>query len=212
MTMNSTTMPTALGHLRVVETGDIAASYCAGYLAGLGADVIKVEPPGGDPNRWLAPFAGDIVDAERGIPFLNANINRRSIALDIETSEGRETLEHLLERADIFVESTPPGRLASLGLDDVRLKEINPGLVTVSITPFGQSGPYSHFAANEAIVSAMSGVMMSQGDDARAPVVLPCHIGSQLAAVHAAYLGIAAVRHRRATGQDSALISRCKRP
>ena len=88
MTMNSTSMPTALGHLRVVETGDIAASYCAGYLAGLGADVIKVEPPGGDPNRLLAPFAGDIVDAERGIPFLNANINRRSIALDIETSEG----------------------------------------------------------------------------------------------------------------------------
>ena len=201
MTMNSTPMPTALGHLRVVETGDIAASYSAGYLAGLGADVIKVEPPGGDPNRWLAPFAGDIADAERGIPFLNANINRRSIVLDIETAEGLQTLERLLERADIFVESTPPGRLASLGLDDARLKELNPGLVTVSITPFGQSGPYSHFAANEAVVSAMSGVMMSQGDDARAPVVLPCQIGSQLAAVHAAYLGIAAVRHRRATGQ-----------
>ena len=200
-TSGSGSSATALGHLRVVEIGEMPAAYCAGYLAGLGADVIKVEPPGGDPNRMHAPFAGDIADVERGIPFLNANLNRRSIVLDVEDAGGRETLERLLERADIFVESTPPGQLASLGLDDERLEALNPGLVTVSITPFGQSGPYSHFAANEAVISAMSGVMMSQGDDTRAPVVLPCQIGSQLAAVHGAYLAIGAVRHRRATGR-----------
>ena len=81
---------TALGHLRVVEIGEIPAAYCAGYLAGLGADVVKVEPPGGDPNRMHAPFAGDIADLERSIPFLNANLNRRSIVLDVEDSGGRE--------------------------------------------------------------------------------------------------------------------------
>ncbi len=200
-TRESGTPDNALGDVRVVEIGEMPAAYCAGYLAGLGADVIKVEPPGGDPNRMHAPFAGDITDLERGIPFLNANLNRRSIVLDVVNDAERATLEKLIERADILVEATPPGHLAALGLDDDRLTSLNPSLITVSITPFGQSGPYSHFAANEAVVSAMSGVMMSQGDDARAPVVLPCQIGSQLAAVHGAYLAIAAMRHRRATGR-----------
>ena len=86
-------------------------------------------------------------------------------------------------------------------IDDERLEALNPGLVTVSLTPFGQSGPHSAFAANEAVISAMSGVMMSQGDDTMSPVVLPCQIGSQLAAVHGAHLAINAVRHRRATGR-----------
>ena len=198
---NGSTTESALGHLRVVEYGEMPAAYAAGYLAGLGADVIKVEPPGGDPNRMHAPFAGGIEDQERGIPFLNANLNRRSIVLDINDASGREALKQLIERADIFVECTPPGQLASLGLDDEKLDALNPGLVTVSLTPFGQSGPHSAFAANEATISAMSGIMMSQGDDTRAPVVLPCQIGSQLAAVHGAYLAINAVRHRRATGK-----------
>ena len=105
-TMGSGSAATALGHLRVVEIGEMPAAYCAGYLAGLGADVIKVEPPGGDPNRMHAPFAGDIADVERGIPFLNANLNRRSIVLDVAESGGMGTLEQLLERADVFVEST----------------------------------------------------------------------------------------------------------
>ncbi len=199
--MTNGTHDTALGHLRVVEYGEMPAAYAAGYLAGLGADVIKVEPPGGDPNRAHGPFAGGIVHAERGIPFLNANLNRRSIVLDIDDADGMATLQQLVERADIFVECTPPGHLSAHGLTEERLQEVNPGLVTVAITPFGQSGPYSHFAANEAVVSAMSGVMMSQGDDTRAPVVLPCQIGSQLAAAHGAYLAIAAVRHRRITGR-----------
>jgi crotonobetainyl-CoA:carnitine CoA-transferase CaiB-like acyl-CoA transferase len=192
--------PTALGHLRVVEMGDMPAAYCAGYLAGLGADVVKVEPPGGDPNRWLPPFAGDIPDRERGIPFLNANLNKRSIVLDVNEESGRKTLADLLARADLFIEATPVGHLASLGFDDARLKELNPGLVTVSLTPFGQWGPYSHFVANDVVATAVSGAMMSQGDDTRAPIVPPCQISYQLAAVHGAYLALAALRHRRRTG------------
>ncbi|MGH7848541.1 MAG: CoA transferase, partial [Candidatus Binatia bacterium] len=83
----------ALSHLRVVELGDIPASYATRLLADLGADVIKVEPPGGDPNRLLPPFAGNIEDPERSLTFINANTNKRSIVLDLETtSADREIL------------------------------------------------------------------------------------------------------------------------
>lgn len=198
----STAAPaTALGHLRVIELGDIAAAYCARYLAGLGADVIKVEPPGGGSSRLIPPFAGNIEDGERSIPFLNANTNKRSIVVDVEQQGGKDTLAALLASADLFIEATPPGHLASLGFDDARLLELNPGLVTVSLTPYGQSGPYRDYLANDAIVAAMSGLSNSQGDDDFPPVMPPAHAGSQLAAIHGAYLGMAGVRHRRRTGK-----------
>lgn len=190
----------ALEHLRVVEIGGMAAAYASGFLAGLGADVIKVEPPAGDPNRLLPPFAGDINDKERSIPFLNANLNKRSLVLDIANNENKKTFKTLLENADILIESTPPGYLDSIGLGQEILSQLNEGLVTVSLTHFGQTGPYSQFAANDAIVAAMSGAMMSQGDNTRPPVVLPCQLAYQIAAIHGAYLGIAAVRKRRTVG------------
>src|SRR3990172_1701369 len=151
----------ALSHLRVIELGDIPASYATRLLADLGADVIKVEPPGGDPNRLLPPFAKNIPGPERSLTFLNANLNKRSIILDVKDAHDRSVFEALLTRADIFLEATPVGHLASLGLGENRLKELNPGLVTVSMTPFGQSGPYSGFKGNDAVVAAMSGVMGS---------------------------------------------------
>src|SRR4030095_7545785 len=77
----------ALSHIRVVELGDIPASYAARLLADLGADVLKVEPPGGDPNRLLPPFAGNIEDLDRSLTFINANTNKRSIVLDLQTSD-----------------------------------------------------------------------------------------------------------------------------
>ena len=190
----------ALSHLTVIEIGGMAAAYSSGFLAGLGANVIKVEPPEGDPNRLLPPFAGDIKDSERSIPFLNANLNKRSIILDISNQDQQKTFKTLLESADILVESTPPGYLESIGLGQQVISDLNPGLVTVSLTHFGQSGPYSQFAANDAIVAAMSGAMMSQGDNTRPPVVLPCQLTYQIAAIHGAYLGIAAVRKRRTIG------------
>ena len=191
----------ALSHLRVVEYGGMPAAYAAGYLGGLGADVVKVEPPGGDPARGMPPFAGDVEDRERGIPFLNANLNKRGIVLDLNEDRGRAAFASLLERADVLIDSSSVGYLDSLGFDETGLLRVNPGLVTVSMTPFGRTGPYSHYAANDAVVSAMSGVMMSQGDDTRAPVVPPCQVSYQLAAVMAAYLAVGGLRHRRRTGK-----------
>jgi len=193
--------PTALGHLQVVELGSIASAYCAKYLAGLGADVIKVEPPGGDPNRHRGPFAGDIGDLERSIPFLNANIGKRSIVLDLDEGRDLDVFKDLLKHADLFIDGTVPGELASLGLSNEDLFHLNQGLVRVSLTPFGQSGPYKDYLANDAIISAMSGLSASQGDDAFPPVMPPTEIGTQLAGIHGAYLGLAGIRHVRRTGQ-----------
>ena len=107
----------ALSHLRIIEYGDIPASYAARWLGDLGADVIKVEPPGGDPNRRLPPFAGNIQDPERSLTFINANLNKRSIVLDITNSDtDRQTFANLLAGADALIEATPPGTLESLGL------------------------------------------------------------------------------------------------
>ena len=191
----------ALSHLRVVEYGGMPAAYAAAHLGALGADVVKVEPPGGDHGRQLPPFAGDVEDPERSIPFLNANINKRGIVLDLNGEQDRAVFTALLERADVLVDSSAVGYLDSLGLDEQGLLGVNAGLVTVSMTPFGRTGPYSHYAANDAVVSAMSGIMTSQGDDTRAPVVPPCHVSYQLAAVLAAYLALGGLRHRRRTGK-----------
>ena len=195
----------ALSHLRVIEYGGMPAAYAAGFMGGLGADVIKVEPPGGDPSRMLPPFAGDIENVERGIPFLNANLNKRSIVLDLNGEGDRSRFSLLVERADVLIDSSSLGYLGSVGLNAKSLEKLNPSLVTVAMTPFGQTGPYSAFAANDAVVSAMAGVVMSQGDDTRAPVVPPCQISYQLAAIHAAYLALGALRHQRRTGNGQVI-------
>src|SRR5438093_8547521 len=93
----------ALSHVRIVELGDIPASYATRQLADLGADVIKVEPPGGDPNRLLPPFAGDIEHPERSLTFINANTNKRSLVLDLGAPVDSKTFAALLASADIFI-------------------------------------------------------------------------------------------------------------
>src|SRR5215471_6629500 len=113
----------ALSHIRIVELGDIPASYATRLLADLGADVIKVEPPGGDPNRWLPPFAGDIEHPERSLTFINANTNKRSIVLDLaHNSADNETFAKLLASAQLFVEATPLGFLEQRSFTDARLQ------------------------------------------------------------------------------------------
>ena len=198
---DATQQPSALGHLRVIEVGDIPASYATRLLADLGADVIKVEPPGGDPNRWLPPFSGNIEDTERSLTFINANTNKRSIVLDLVNSNiDRDTFAALLASADIFIEATPIGHLESLGFTDERLKEVHPGLATVSLTPFGRTGPYRNYKGSDAIANVMGGFIFSQGDDKRAPCPPPIHQAYQLAGAVAAMLGVAGARHRRRTG------------
>jgi crotonobetainyl-CoA:carnitine CoA-transferase CaiB-like acyl-CoA transferase len=190
-----------LGHIRVVELGDMPASYASRLLGDLGAEIIKVEPPGGDPNRWLPPFAGDIEYLERSLTFINANTNKRSIVLDLLNTEAdRKIFTALLRSVDLFIEATPLGHLEALGFSDERLQEIHPGLVTVSLTPFGRTGPYRNYKGSDAIANGAGGFLFGQGDDARGPCTAPSHQAYQVAGFVAAVLGIAAVRHRRHTG------------
>jgi crotonobetainyl-CoA:carnitine CoA-transferase CaiB-like acyl-CoA transferase len=190
----------ALGHLRVIELGDIPASYATRQLADLGADVIKIEPPGGDRNRLLPPFAGNLEHPERSLTFINANTNKRSIVLDLEGESDRETFSKLLASANLLVEATPLGFLEKFGLDDERLGKKFPRLAMVSITPFGRTGPYRHYKGSDAIANATGGFLYGQGDNTKGHCTAPSHLAYQMAGTLAALLGLAAVRHARSTG------------
>jgi len=190
----------ALGHLRVIELGDIPASYATRWLADLGADVIKVEPSGGDPNRMLPPFASNIVDAERSLAFIHANTNKRSIVLDLARGTDHETFSRLLGMANLLVEATPLGYLEQSGFNDDLFKTKFPGLVVVSMTPFGRTGPYRHYKGSDAIANATGGFLYGQGDDAKGQCTAPSHLAYQLAGAMAAMMGLAGLRHARITG------------
>ena len=193
--------PGALSHLRVVEIGDIPASYATRLLADLGADVIKVEPPSGDPNRMLPPFAGNIAHAERSLTFINANTNKRSIVLDVQNSAAdRESFGRLLTTADLLVEATPLGFLEQAGFTDEKLHAEFSGLVIVSLTPFGRTGPYRHYKGSDAIANASGGFLFGQGDDTKGQCTAPSHLAYQVAASVAATLALAGIRHARSTG------------
>src|SRR5438309_861066 len=191
----------ALSHIRLIELGDIPASYAARLLADLGADVIKVEPPGGDPNRLLPPFASNIEDPERGLTFINANTNKRSIVLDLQgSSTDRGVFAKLLARAHLFIEATPVGDLEGLTFTDEKLKETNPALVTVSLTPFGRTGPYRCYKGSDAIANASGGFLFGQGDNTKGQCTAPSHLAYQMAGGVAAMLALAGIRHARETG------------
>ena len=190
----------ALGHLRVIELGDIPASYATRWLADLGADVIKIEPPGGDPNRMLPPFADNIADPERSLTFIHANTNKRSIVLDFARETDRETFSRLLGSADLLVEATPLGYLEDFGFDDEALKSKFPSLVIVSITAFGRTGPYRHYKGSDAIANATGGFLYGQGDDTKGQCTAPSHLAYQMAGTMAAMLAVAGLRHARIAG------------
>jgi crotonobetainyl-CoA:carnitine CoA-transferase CaiB-like acyl-CoA transferase len=148
----------------------IAGPYCARLLADCGAKVIKIEPPGGEIGRKMPPFMGDDPHPEKSLFHLLLNLNKRGIELDIETPDGAAVLRRLARTADIIVESFTPGHLTSLGLDYAELAEENDGLIMTSLTPFGQSGPYSQYKGSEIVAYATSGIMAISGEANREPL------------------------------------------
>lgn len=142
--MSQQTTPAALDDTRVLDlTGEIG-QYCTKLLADLGADVIKIEPPGGDPVRALPPFYHDETDPQKSLYWLNLNTSKRSVTLDIEKPEGRELFERLVATADIVVETADPGYMDGLGLGYEGLSKIKPDVILTSITGFVQTGPHAH--------------------------------------------------------------------
>ena len=161
-----------LSPYRVLDLTDHRGQLCGQMLGDLGAEVILVEPPGGSPARRIGPFAGDTADPERSLWFWSYNRGKRSVVADIETAAGQDRIRELAAGADFLIESFEPGYLDRLGLGYEALRALNPRLVMVSISPFGQTGPRANWAASDLTVTASSGVMNQTGDDDRAPVGL----------------------------------------
>ena len=154
----------ALAGIRVVECGDsVAASFAAKQLADLGADVIKIEPPGrGDATRRRGPWAG-APDPDRSGLFLYLNTNKHGIAVDLETADGRAVLARLARDADLVIHDAAPARIAALGLDDTTLRAANPRLVVTSISPFGLSGANRDLRMHDLNLWAAGGIASLNG-------------------------------------------------
>jgi crotonobetainyl-CoA:carnitine CoA-transferase CaiB-like acyl-CoA transferase len=153
--------PGPLAGVRVLELGGEQADYAGLLCAGLGASVVKVEPPEGSPGRRLGPFYKGVEDPERSLYFWGYNRGKRSVVLDLADTDGRSRLEGLLADADVLIDATALGELAALGLDPAAY----PALVHARLTPFGEDGPWAGFATSDLVSLALGGVVMNCGYD-----------------------------------------------
>ncbi len=165
-----------LSAYRVLDLTDEKGLFCGKLMGDLGADVIKIEKPGGDSARNIGPFYHDQIDPEKSLYWFAFNTSKRGITLDIETTKGQEIFKRLVKGADFVIESFAPQYLDKLGLGYSILEKINPGLIMVSITPFGQTGPYKDFKSADIVAWAMGGHLYVNGDPDRSPVRIshPC--------------------------------------
>ncbi|MFN0095030.1 MAG: CaiB/BaiF CoA transferase family protein [Dehalococcoidia bacterium] len=196
-----------LADVRVIEVCDELGQYAGKLLADLGADVIKVEPPGGSTARKVGPFVGDIPGTNRSLNFWYHNTNKRSVVLDIEGSAAdREAFLRLAETATVVIEDRAPGALDALGVGPTALAARNASLIICSITPFGQDGPWAQFGSSDFIGLALGGPMAMNGysaDDLPGAPPIRGH-GDQgyATACHQAVHGVlAALLYRDQTGQ-----------
>ena len=200
------TLPGTFAGLRVLELADETGHFCGKLLGDLGADVVKIEPPGGERNRRVGPFLDDIPHPERSLSFWYYNTSKRGITLDLETAAGRRLFGRLAAASDVILETFRPGFLASLELDYTSLHQENPRLIMCALTPFGQTGPWRDYLSSDLLHMAAGGEMASSGYDEtdvpNAPPIAPgggnaWHMGS-----HFAYMAImAALVHRTVYGQ-----------
>lgn len=155
---------------RVLDLTDHRGLVCGQILRDLGADVIHVEPPGGSGARRIGPFAGDVEDPERSLHWWAYARGQRSIVLDLDDRADCDELLRLARGADFLVESAAPGVMAARGLGHADLAAVNPSLIYVSITPFGQTGPKAHWADSDLVLQAAGGPLRLNGDADRAPL------------------------------------------
>ncbi|MCE2463553.1 MAG: CoA transferase, partial [Dehalococcoidia bacterium] len=152
-----------LSGYRVLDLSGPLGVYCGKLMADMGADVIKVEPVGGDPMRDIGPFVHDEPGPDRSLYWHQFNFNKRSISLNFATTQGSDLLRRLAKKADVLLETCQPRILDSLGLGYCDLSAQNQGLIYVSITPFGQTGPYKDYKASDLVGFAMGGYMYVTG-------------------------------------------------
>ncbi|GAC53822.1 putative CoA-transferase [Gordonia sp. YY1] len=181
--------------VRVVDVTDGLGESCGRFLADLGAEVVRVERPGGSASRRSQPVESGI-----SIPFALNNANKRVVVLDLDSGPDRTRFLDQVAAADILVESTPNGLPTGTGLGAADLLAMAPGLVAVSISGFGQTGPYRDWAATESVIYAMSGVLSRSGEPGREPLLPPAGLVEQSVGVHAAWSALLAYYDRLRTG------------
>ena len=200
---NTDTTPDALGGVRVVEMGQlIAGPFAAKTLGDFGADIIKIEPPGaGDPLRgWRLLKDGT------SVWWQVQSRNKRSLALDLRSAEGQDIARRLIAEADVLVENFRPGTLEGWGMGWEALSALNPGLVMLRISGYGQSGPYRDLPGFGVIGEAMGGLRHLSGEPGRVPVRCGVSIGDTLAALHGVIGVLTALYHRKVNGGQGQVI------
>ena len=190
-----------LDGLRVIDAANELGEIAGRVLAELGADVVRVEPPGGAASRLIPPLAPD----GTGLYFAYRNVDKRSVTIDLDEASGREAMLELLQGADVFIESGQPGELAGLGLDPAVLTGRFPELVVASITAFGQSGPYAAFEATSDTLFAMSGWLASSGIPEKPPLLAPGALAYDTAGIVAVFAIECALVQRLSTGRGQHL-------
>lgn len=201
MTNGDNDTPSALGDIRVLDVAGEIGQYCTKLLADLGADVIKIEPPEGDPVRDLPPFYHDEPGPEHSLYWWNLNTNKRSITLRLDAPDGQDIFRKLAATADVVVESFEPGHLAGMGLGYKDLSRIKPGIILTSITGFGQTGPNAHFKSPDIVGVAMGGTMWLAGEQVDPPNVPPWKQGFVSASIIGAAGTLTALLYRDLHGE-----------
>ncbi|MBW2062762.1 MAG: CoA transferase [Deltaproteobacteria bacterium] len=197
----------ALAGVKVLEFGNlVSAPFCTKLMADLGAEVIKIEEPGqGDEARSRGPFRKDVPHQERSGLFLYLNTNKLGITLNPSKSGGQKIFKELVKQVDILVEDRPPGEMEEMGLGYNVLKELNPGLIMASITPFGQSGAYKDYKAHQLNIAHVSGqgylLPMPAPDIKRAPVKPGSYSSDYDPGLVAVVAILGALYWKRVTGQ-----------
>ena len=196
-------MPAPLSHLTVIDLTDLRGALAGRLLADLGANVIKLEPPGGDPGRWQPPFAGGVAAPDRSLPFLYRNANKRGASVDLHDPDGAARFAALCARADVLLENYGPNRRQVLDLAPEAVREHYPRLVHVILADFGLSGPRAHWHAEPLVAFAGSGALYASGFADRPPCWLPGFAAHDCAAVFAVLGALTALldRARHGAGQ-----------
>ncbi|MDJ0847736.1 MAG: CoA transferase [Myxococcota bacterium] len=193
----------ALDGVRVIELSSERVAFAGKLLGDMGADVVVVEPPGGDPSRGHPPFLDDEPGPERSLFWWHYNTSKRGVTLDLESEPGGRLFRRLVETADVLIEGERPGRLAALGLDYPDLAALRGGLVHVSVTPFGRDGPRRHEHATDLTVLAGGGPVWNNGydDHTLPPIRGGGNQGTQTACHYAVMSVLTALLYRGVSGE-----------
>ncbi|WP_068268929.1 CaiB/BaiF CoA-transferase family protein, partial [Aldersonia kunmingensis] len=193
-------MTLPLNGVRVLDLTDGLGESCGRYLADLGAEVIRIELPDGSRSRAAEPVINGV-----SVPFALRNANKLGITLDLETDAGRDALRDLAANADILIESLRPGWLAARGIGPIEIRSSAPELVWMSVSGFGQTGPYRDWVATEQVLYGLSGVLSRSGAPGAAPLLPPTGLVEETVGAHAAWAALLAYHRRLVSGRGETI-------